>query len=104
MFISLLLIVSSFVAQDVENGDVGRETFKAHCAVCHGADGKGGGTGPAIASRLRAHTNEQLANFIRNGRPERGMPPNRVSAPALADMLKFLPAIQRRGAPSPTPD
>src|SRR5207302_6272835 len=104
MFISLLLIVSSFVAQDVENGDLGRETFEAHCAVCHGADGKGGGRGPAIASRLRAHTNEQLANLIRNGRPERGMPPNRVSAPEMAELLKFLRSIQRRGAASPTTD
>lgn len=104
MLLSLVLMILSGAAQAVENGDLGRQTFEAHCAICHGADGNGGGRGPAIASRLRAQTNEQLANLIRNGRPERGMPPNRVSVPEMTELLKFLRSIQRRGAASPISD
>jgi len=98
----LLMMGSSLASQDVDNVDLGRQAFESRCAVCHGADGNGGDRGPAIASRLRTHTNEDLTALIRNGRPDRGMPPNRVPVAEMAQLLRFLRTIQRRAAANPT--
>jgi len=97
----LLMMAAGLAAQEVEHRDLGRQAFESRCAVCHGGDGNGGDLGPAIASRLRTYTNEGLAGLIRNGWPDRGMPPNRVPAPEMAPLLKFLRKIQRRAAANP---
>jgi alcohol dehydrogenase (cytochrome c) len=97
MWLCLTGMASSIAAQEIEDSP-GRQTFESRCAVCHGADGNGGGRGPAIARRLKTHTNEQLADLIRNGRPQRGMPPNGVAAPEMGQLLKFLRTMQHRAA------
>ena len=90
-----LLVPADLRAQAV---DPGRSAFEQRCARCHGADGNGGEMGPPIALRLPARDDQQLAALIRDGLPARGMPPNQVVDAEMADLVKFLRAMERRGA------
>jgi cytochrome c6 len=55
---------SPAVAQDAA------ATFKAKCAMCHGADGKGGkmGTRDFAAPEVKAETDAQLTEIITKGK------------------------------------
>jgi cytochrome c6 len=55
---------SSAVAQDAA------ATFKAKCAMCHGADGKGGkmGTRDFASAEVKAETDAQLTDIISKGK------------------------------------
>ncbi len=90
-----LLAGSALLAQDA---DPGRKLFDTRCARCHGSDGNGGEMGPPILGRLATKDNEQLNKLIHDGLPTRGMPPNPVAEPEMANLVKFLRTIQRRFA------
>lgn len=90
---TFLLTVLTLAAQDV---DPGRVVFENRCARCHGADAKGGELGPAIADRLRAHTDRELVTIVRQGLPTRGMPPIQVTEIEMAPLLKYLRTLQPR--------
>ncbi len=59
----------------------GKRQYEARCAGCHGADGAGGGHGPAIVElrRPRAATREAVRVLIQRGLPDGGMPAFQVS-------------------------
>ena len=48
-------------------------TYKAKCAMCHGADGKGGkmGTRDFASAEVKAETDAQLIDIITKGKPPR---------------------------------
>ena len=61
----------------------GAKTYQAHCVVCHGADARGDGPvaqtlnpPPAdlTASHVDAHTDGDMAGWIKNGYPGSAMP------------------------------
>src|SRR5215469_6592376 len=104
MLVWLLMLISGLAVPGIEAVDGGRQVFEARCAGCHGADGNGGDIGPPIGLRLQALSDEELASLIRNGRPARGMPPNRIPPAEMARLLNFLRTIQRRAAASPIAD
>jgi alcohol dehydrogenase (cytochrome c) len=79
--------------------DPGKTSFEQRCAHCHGADGNGGDLGPAIALRLPPLDDAALAKLVREGLPMKGMPPNAIPEPDLADLVKFLRTIQREAPP-----
>jgi alcohol dehydrogenase (cytochrome c) len=81
-----------------QDADLGRGLFEGRCAQCHGADGNGGDMGPPIALRLATRDNQQLTALIREGLPERGMPPNPVAAAEMTNLIRFLRTIQGRAA------
>ena len=56
---------SSAVAQDAA------ATYKARCAACHGADGKGGkmGTKDFASPEIKSQSDAQLAETITKGKP-----------------------------------
>lgn len=64
--------IAALEAADLEHGQF---LFQAHCARCHGFDGRGG-EGPSLArpSLRHAPDSEALFGVIQNGIPERGMP------------------------------
>ena len=55
---------SPAVAQDAA------ATFKAKCAMCHGADGKGGkmGTRDFASAEVKAETDAQLTDIVTKGK------------------------------------
>jgi len=57
-------------------------TYKAKCAMCHGADGKGGkmGTKDFASPEIKGMTDAQLAETITKGKPPK--------MPAYGDKLK----------------
>src|SRR5580700_1347211 len=93
-----LLTAMGLLAQDA---DPGRVLFENRCARCHGADGRGGELGPAIGTRLRARTDAQLAALVREGLPDRGMPPSQLKDAEMAQLTRFLRTLQPRGAGPP---
>jgi alcohol dehydrogenase (cytochrome c) len=91
----LLLIASAAAAQAV---DPGRQIFETRCAKCHGGNGAGGEMGPPIVTRLTIRTDAQLAAFIREGVPARGMPPHVMADPEMASLVRFLRTILQHPA------
>jgi alcohol dehydrogenase (cytochrome c) len=87
-----LLVAASLGAQTLESG---RQVFESRCSKCHGGDGQGGEMGPAILTRLMARDDGQLATFLHAGLPARGMPPQIMSDPELAALIRYLRTIQR---------
>src|SRR5262245_53113262 len=77
----------------------GRRVFTTRCAVCHGADGFGGDTGPSIVHRLPLLDDAALATLIREGRPAKGMPPQPMPVASRTVLTQFLRRIQRREEP-----
>src|SRR5689334_3451580 len=88
-----VLAASLALAQDPGSG---RKVFESRCAPCHGGDGNGGDMGPPIALRLASRDSQQLTSLIREGLPERGMPPNPVTEPEMANLARYLRVIQAR--------
>ena len=53
----------------------GSHLFQNNCAQCHGADGNGRGSKPAVHSaRMAGATDGDLYWLLKNGEPFRGMP------------------------------
>lgn len=81
----------------------GSALYDSTCAHCHGADGRGGQLGPSIVVRVAEESDDTLADFIRTGSPERGMPPapiNRQQMPALLEHLRYLAASEAEAGPA----
>lgn len=76
-----------------EQVNAGRALFAAQCGFCHGRDAMGGETGPdltrseLVASDVRG---DKLVPVIKNGRPEKKMPPFNVSDTDLAALVAFI--------------
>jgi len=83
----------------------GRRHFEAHCAACHGVDGKGGERGPDIiaTSTARRRSADELAELIRKGIPAGGMPAFQLPAREMQELIAFIrslsaPAIESAAA------
>jgi mono/diheme cytochrome c family protein len=71
-----------------------KPVYEPQCGFCHGLDARGRAGGPDLARSLvvLADTGgKELAGFLRDGRPERGMPafPN-LTDQQIADIAEFL--------------
>jgi PQQ-dependent dehydrogenase (methanol/ethanol family) len=67
--------VTGLWGQETTSAD-GAKIFAARCAVCHGADARGGEQAPPLAgnSDLQGKSVDWLRNIIHNGMPTGGMP------------------------------
>jgi len=76
-----------------EQAKSGGALFQQNCAFCHGRDAAGGETGPDLTrSKLVAQdvAGDKIAEVLRQGRPEKGMPPFTFSAPEVAELVAFI--------------
>ncbi|HYL34605.1 MAG TPA: PQQ-binding-like beta-propeller repeat protein [Bryobacteraceae bacterium] len=48
--------------------------FENRCTICHGGDGAGTDRAPSILSFFVSHIDSEIADFVRKGRIEKGMP------------------------------
>src|SRR5262249_58004122 len=64
------------------------------CGFCHGANARGGSSGPDLTRSALVQEDEggrQLGEFLRVGRPDRGMPKfDQLSDQQLSDLAAFL--------------
>lgn len=111
----LLMAAGNGAAQDspapqeaqVERGG---KQFQQACGFCHGADATGARGPDLVRSTLVAHdvSGNLIGDVIRNGRPDKGMPPLTETAEQIADISAFLharakEAIDSSGVPAAYP-
>jgi len=78
-----------------DNAD-GKRIYENRCSRCHGADATGGESGPNIVSAIASRSDKDLAAFLKEGRPAKGMPAfNDIDN----DEMKFLVPYLRSLAP-----
>jgi cytochrome c oxidase cbb3-type subunit 3 len=71
----------------------GKSLFQQDCSFCHGRDAGGGETGPDLTRSMLVNSDvsgEKIGAIVRNGRPDKGMPPFDVSAGQLAGLVAFI--------------
>src|SRR5688572_31041444 len=66
----------------------GATVFDSACAVCHGANGRGGQNAPSLLARVAKDDDAALTAFLRSGNPERGMPPAAVTAAQMPMLIE----------------
>ena len=98
LLLPALLVSSPVAAQSAPDGAA---VFGARCALCHGADGRGGERGPDIvgAPRAQGRTVDDIARVIREGVPGGGMPPIALApeeVTAVASHVRTLATAARR--------
>src|SRR5207247_4695330 len=65
----------------------------AECGFCHGSNARGGSSGPDLTRSEIVQTDEngrQLDEFLRVGRPDKGMPRFDLTGPQISDLAAFL--------------
>jgi alcohol dehydrogenase (cytochrome c) len=81
----------------------GRAQFENRCAVCHGGDGNGGEHAPGILAKVTALNDPQLAAFIKDGLPARGMPAFNLTGEESSELIGYLRTLRpRRAGAGPT--
>ena len=76
-----------------EQVQAGQRLFSAQCGFCHGRDAMGGESGPDLThSALVAEDvrGDKLAEFIRTGRIDKGMPAFTLSGDDVAAVVAFI--------------
>jgi cytochrome c oxidase cbb3-type subunit 3 len=71
----------------------GKALFRRDCSFCHGRDAGGGESGPDL-TRSKLVTadvdGDKIAPVVRNGRPDRGMPPFDRSDQQISSLVAFI--------------
>jgi cytochrome c oxidase cbb3-type subunit III len=71
----------------------GQKLHVAECGFCHGPTARGGTGGPDLTRSILVlddQNGKQLGEFLRVGRPDRGMPKFDLSAAQISDLATFL--------------
>jgi len=72
----------------------GGELLGAQCGFCHGTNARGGSSGPDLTRSALVQEDEggrQLGEFLRVGRPDRGMPKfDQLTDAQMSDLAAFL--------------
>jgi cytochrome c oxidase cbb3-type subunit 3 len=82
----------------------GQQAFESTCAPCHGLDGRGGERAPDIATRpeVTRLSDQGLLKVLREGIPEKGMPPFAALGSAkLSALLSYVRSLQGKGTETP---
>jgi alcohol dehydrogenase (cytochrome c) len=75
--------------------NAGRRPYDSACSLCHGADGTGGQFGSSIVTLVPSRSDEELKRLIRDGLPDRGMPPlANVSDGEINAIIEFLRSMR----------
>jgi mono/diheme cytochrome c family protein len=100
LFVSVSVVfVASVVAIRAQDTSRGQQLLAAQCGFCHGSNARGGSSGPDLTRSPLVQEDEQgrqLGEFLRDGRPDRGMPKfDQLSNEQIADLAAFLHATIR---------
>ena len=78
----------------------GSSVFQQNCSFCHGRDAAGGETGPDLTrSKMVARDvgGDKIGEIVRNGRPEKKMPPFNLTNQEMAAVVAFIHAQEALG-------
>jgi cytochrome c oxidase cbb3-type subunit III len=77
-----------------DTAEQGRKEFEKACGFCHGPDASGARAPDLIRSAVVNHdqNGDQIGPAIRNGRPDKGMPPLALSDAQITAITAFLHA------------
>jgi len=73
--------------------DRGQQMFVAQCGFCHGSNATGGQSGPDLIRSVLVMDDEdgkQLSEFLKVGRPDKGMPRFELKQEQIKDLAAFL--------------
>ena len=76
----------------------GRKSYEAHCAMCHGLDGRGGEHAPGIANSrtVQGESDKALMQTVRQGIPRAGMPSfSYLPDSEIGAVVKYLRSLSR---------
>src|SRR5579883_2272301 len=85
-----LEVIPKFDAAAVERG---KATFIGSCGFCHGSNARGGEQGPDLvrsAIVLDDEDGKDLQGFLKQGRPDKGMPSFDLPPAQITDIATFL--------------
>ena len=71
----------------------GQQLMTSECGFCHGSNARGGSSGPDLTRSELVQTDEngkQLGDFLRVGRPDKGMPRFDLTSAQISDLAAFL--------------
>ncbi|HTZ95418.1 MAG TPA: c-type cytochrome [Terriglobales bacterium] len=81
--------------------DSGGDTFKAKCAMCHGADGKGAtGMGKSLGLRdlgsadVQGQSDADLTNIITNGKGKMPKYDGKLTKDQINDVVKYIRTLK----------
>jgi cytochrome c oxidase cbb3-type subunit III len=83
-------------AQDKAAVERGKAAFGIHCGFCHGSDARGGSTGPNLWRSVVVLTDREggaIAQVLREGRPDKGMPPIALPDPQIKEVVAYLHSL-----------
>lgn len=82
---------TSAVAQDAAT------TYKAKCAMCHGADGKGGkmGTRDFASAEVKAETDAQLTDIITKGKGKMPSYDGKLKAEDIKGLVAYIRGLAK---------
>lgn len=72
-------------------------TFKAKCAMCHGADGKGGkmGTRDFASPEVKAETDAQLTEIITKGKGKMPAYEGKLKDTEIKDLVAYIRSLAK---------
>lgn len=79
-----------------QSQDAGRAQYESRCSNCHGGDGAGGEHAPGILTRINLLNDQELATFIRAGKPAAGMPASNLDDKEMAGLVEHLRSLRPR--------
>jgi len=98
LVVALLAGSSLLSAQAKADAAAGEGTFKAKCAGCHGADGKGKAamkTTDLGAADTQKKSDEDLSGVITNGKPPK-MPASKSLTPdQVKDLVSYIRSLKK---------
>lgn len=88
---SAAIFTTTALAQDAA------ATFKAKCAMCHGADGKGGkmGTRDFGSAEVKAETDAQLTDIINKGKGKMPAYNGKLKDSEIKDLVTYIRSLSK---------
>src|SRR3989442_10403192 len=80
---------------DQDAVDRGAQILVRHCAFCHGSNARGAAGGPDLLRSpmvMEDENGKEIGEFLKVGRPDKGMPKVDLTAEEVSDLATFLHA------------
>ena len=98
---TIALFAVGLAASGQELAADGRTSFANHCVLCHAGDGRGTNRAPGILEFVRANPPRDVADLIRNGVLEKGMPAFDLPATELRELVEHLASLLTESGEEP---